>query len=496
MANAFSDEYLNKLLTTIIGFPRETEWIELKGNNKDPRKIGQYISALANSAALHQQPAGYLAWGVHDSNHSIIGTTFDPETEKVGNERLQAWLLRLTDPHVEFSFNIFQVSGKRIVLLQVAPALNATIRFEGVEYIRVDSYKKPLKDHSDHARRLWRVLDRTTFEDGIAYGQADDDTVLDLIDYASYFDHMDRKLPQNRTGILASLAADKLIQKGPTGEWDVTNLGAILWAKTLSSFPTLSRKAVRVVQYRGKNRVSTVREQVGVRGYASGFEGIIDYIQNLLPQNEVIGQALRTSVPLYPDLAVRELVANALIHQDLTERGTGPMIEIFDDRIEITSPGTPLVEPLRFVDAPPRSRNEAVASHMRRIGVCEERGSGWDKVASEIELYQLPAPLIEIPEPHTRVVLLGPRPLKDMDKAEKIRAVYLHSCLRHVTREHTTNTSVRDRFKIEQKNSATASRLLNDTVEAGLITPYDPTAARSQMRYEPFWAAGDERTSI
>ena len=198
-------------------------------------------------------------------------------------------------------------------------------------------------------------------------------------------------------------------------------------------------------------------------------------------------------MPLYPDLAVRELVANALIHQDFTERGTGPMIELFDDRLEVTSPGRPLVDPLRFVDAPPRSRNEAVAAMMRRIGVCEERGSGWDKIASQIELHQLPAPLVETPQEYTRVVLFGPRPLRAMDKGERVRAVYLHACLRHVTRQMTTNTSVRERFKIEQRNSATASRLIAEAVGAGMLAPYDPAAARSQMRYQPYWAAGEHR---
>ncbi len=57
------------------------------------------------------------------------------------------------------------------------------------------------------------------------------------------------------------------------------------------------------------------------------------------------------------------------------------MVEIFDDRIEITNPGEPLVDTQRFIDTPPKSRNETLASMMRRFRICEERGSGIDSEA-------------------------------------------------------------------------------------------------------------------
>jgi ATP-dependent DNA helicase RecG len=130
-----------------------------------------------------------------------------------------------------------------------------------------------------------------------------------------------------------------------------------------------------------------------------------------LPANEVMEQALRKSVPVFPEVAVRELTANALIHQDFFVTGTGPMVEVFDDRIEITNPGEPLVDTQRFVDTPPKSRNESLASLMRRVRICEERGSGIDKVASQVEVFKLPAPLFERPEGFTRVVLFAHKPL-------------------------------------------------------------------------------------
>jgi ATP-dependent DNA helicase RecG len=209
---------------------------------------------------------------------------------------------------------------------------------------------------------------------------------------------------------------------------------------------------------------------------------------NLLPSNEVMGVALRKVVPMFPELAVRELVANALIHQDFYQTGTGPMIEIFPNRMEITNPGLPLVKTERFLDSPPKSRNETLASFMRRIGVCEERGSGIDKVVHLTETYHLPAPLFEETDEHTRVVLFAHRSLNDMDKDDRIRATYLHSCLKYVERDLMINGSLRERFGIEPQNSATASRIIKETLDAGKIKPYDEEASRKFMKYVPWWA--------
>ncbi len=171
-------------------------------------------------------------------------------------------------------------------------------------------------------------------------------------------------------------------------------------------------------------------------------------MQNLLQSNEVMGRALRKTMPMFPELAVRELIANAIIHQDFHIGGTAPMIEIFDNRMEITNPGLPLVKTDRFLDCPPRSRNEALASFMRRIGVCEERGSGVDKVVIQAELFQLPAPVFETTEEHTGAVLFSYKALKDMDKEEKILACYMHAGLRYIQRDLMTNATLRGRFGI------------------------------------------------
>lgn len=490
-----SADYLASLVRELCALPRETEWVEFKVNDAEPEAIGEYISALANTAALVGKAFAYLVWGVRDNDHEVLGTTFDPYEARVGNEALENWLLRLLEPKIDFRFFPVDLDGRRVIVLEIRRAARHPVRFSGQEFIRVGTYKKKLKDFPEKERALWRVFDRTPFEEGIAVERAEGDEVLRLLDYPAYFDLLQRSLPADRQGILEALADDRLIRKGEAGGWDITNLGAILFAKRLDTFHGLRRKAMRVIQYRGDGRTETLKEQEGARGYASGFEGLIGYINGVLPANEVIEQALRRSVPMFPELAIRELVANALIHQDFFVTGAGPMVEIFSDRVEITSPGEPLVDTQRFVDTPPRSRNEALASLMRRFRICEERGSGIDKVVFQVELFQLPAPLFEKPEGFTRAVLFAHKPLSAMDRADRVRACYLHACLRYVMRQPMTNSSLRERFGIDDKNTATASRILGEAVESGLIVIADPDVGTRIRRYLPYWAAPRPRPS-
>lgn len=268
----------------------------------------------------------------------------------------------------------------------------------------------------------------------------------------------------------------------------VTVLGAILFATRLGDFDAgLARKAVRFIAYDGKNRAATVTHRHdGQKGYAVGFEGLVDYINGLLPKNEHIGSALRKAHALFPELAIRELVANALIHQDMTVTGAGPQIELFSDRIEISNPGAPLVKADRMIDLPPRSRNEALASLMRRMGICEEQGSGLDKVLEQVELFQLPPPLFRAEENSTQAVLYGPRGFAAMTPEERVRACYFHAVLRFLGGDKMKNASLCTRLGIAPKNAAQATAVINKTLEAKLIRVSDPDHPRAG--YVPHWA--------
>lgn len=479
---------LQGLLRELCKLSAETEWVEFKNNKDEPEMIGEYISALANSAALFGKQTGYVVWGVKDEDHSVVGTKFKPSEIQHKQQELESWLLQKISPKIFFQFYEFlSEENLPVVILEIQAATHTPVQFDGTEFIRIGSYKKKLREFSERERALWRVFDKTPFEKQAAAENFTDDAVLKSLEYTAYFELTNQSLPEGREGILSALEADKLIVRASNGYWIITNLGALLFAKQLKTFQHLGRKGVRLILYKGNSRVQTIREIEGKKGYAVGFENLIEVIKTLLPENEEIGKAFRKQVPMFPDLSIRELVANALIHQDFSITGTGPMIEVFDSRMEITNPGIPLVSTERFLDAPPQSRNETLASFMRRINICEERRTGIDKVITESELYQLPAPSFELSDRHTRIVLFSYKSFSEMDKEDRIRACYQHCCLRYVNREHMNNTSLRDRLGIDLKNSAMVSRVIKDTLNANLIKPYDSEAGTKAMRYIPHW---------
>lgn len=483
-----NDNTLNRLPQELLALSGETEWLEFKCNYANPAEIGEYLSAIANAAALHRKDKGYLIWGVDGATRQVRGTMFRPRQTRKGNEELENWLGRLLQPRLDFRIHELTHEGKAVVIFEVPAAGYMPVRFSGEEFIRVGSYKKKLKDYPDKEKALWAFFRHETFETGLARRSATADEVLQLIDYPTFFELLGQKLPENRTGILDRLRRERVIVEAGSEQFDITNLGAILFARRLNQFEALARKAVRVVLYKKTDRIETLKERLGEKGYAVGFEGLLGYINDQLPRNEQIGQALRREVRMYPEIAIRELVANALIHQDFSITGTGPMVEIFADRIEITNPGTPLIDTLRFIDEPPRSRNEALASLMRRLNICEERGSGVDKVISQVELFQLPAPDFQVTSTHTKAVLFAPKKLAQMDQADRIRACYQHACLCWVSNKTMTNATLRQRFGIAEANAAMASRIIRETVEARLIKRSDPESkSRKHAQYVPFW---------
>ena len=386
-------ENLDKLVNELRKLPTETQWLEFKHNNYTPDMIGKDISALANSASLYEKSCAYMLWGIDDETHEIVGTDYDLQTLKKGNQELENWLRSLLSKNADFEFHTVQMAEeKRVGVLIIYKATNQTVMFDKVDYIRVGSYTKRLSEYPAMQAQLWDKIRNSRFEERYAKQDLRLEDALRMLDYSVYFDNCGIIQPTDFAGVAHYMQQDEIVVRQDNGLYAITNLGAILFAKHLSEFPRLSRKAVRIVQYEGNNRLSMLKENIGNKGYAVGFEGLMKFVEALIPTQEPIVGALRENRSAYPILAIREAVANALIHQDFSISGTGPVIEIFEKRIEITNSGTPLVDVRRIIDNPPKSRNEKLASLMRRLRMCEELGSGWDKIVSSCEFAQLPAP--------------------------------------------------------------------------------------------------------
>jgi ATP-dependent DNA helicase RecG len=303
-----------------------------------------------------------------------------------------------------------------------------------------------------------------------------------LLDTQTFFELLKLPYPTDRAGVLERLVGEKLIDH-LDGSFSIRRIGGLLMARRMHDFPDLSRKAVRVIVYYGVSKLQTRLDQIFTRGYAVGYQDLVQSIYAQLPQNEVIEHALRKELKLVQDVIIRELLANALIHQDFTCTGASVMIEIYSDRVEISNPGEPLVPVERFIDGY-QSRNERLADLMRRLGICEEKSSGIDRVVDAAEVYQLPAPDFQAGFLRTIVTMFGPRPFDQMDRNNRVRACYQHCALKWVMSERMTNQTLRERFRLGEEKAAVTSQVIAATIEANLIKPDGSVgASRKFARY-------------
>ena len=352
------------LINELLAQPAETAWLEFKGRNADPEMIGKRCSALSNAARLEGRDFAYLIWGVEDETHAILGTDFNPDTKKIGGQVLPLWLANSLQPSIAFSFRTVQHTDGRLVLLEIPAATGAPVAFNGVPYIRIGSATPKLTDYPLRYQQLIERLQPYRWEQGIARQYASGDEVLNLLDYSQYFRLTKQPLPDNRSGIFDKLEADRLIMRDVGERWNITNLGAILFATRLSDFDAgLARKAVRFVAYGGKNRAATVTHRHdGQKGYAIGFEGLVSYLNDLLPKNErdfsyrccKLLQQVKVSVedvtphtPNSPDHDIRrlqngtgKLVRTKIGKSHLRRRKPGRVKRLFDEYMVVTHRGS------------------------------------------------------------------------------------------------------------------------------------------------------------
>lgn len=295
-------------------------------------------------------------------------------------------------------------------------------------------------------------------------------------------------VPMDAAGYAHYLEEEGIIVKQDNGLYAITNLGAILFAKKLNDYPRLGRKAIRIVQYEDNSRLTILKEETMTEGYATSLENAVRYVNMLLPSKEDVNSIRMITTSSFPLPAIREAIANAIIHQDLFVSGAGPIVEMFANRVEVTNPGVPLVEISRIVDNPPKSRNEKLASLMRRMKMCEELGRGWDRMVISCELQRLPVPKIQIYQDATKVTLFSHLEFSSIAAEDKMWATYMHACVKYIEGDVLTNSSLRERFGLKETYAGSVSRLIKDTMEKKWIKPLDPTTARRYMKYIPSWA--------
>lgn len=436
-------------------------------------KLCKYCVAIANEGG------GHLLFGVADKPpRPVVGSAAANDPLGMAEKLFEALGFRVDVEAVAHP------AGRVVVFHIPGRPRGTAYHLDGAYLMRSGEELVPMSE--DQLRRIFAEGGPDWLEEYSREG-LDAQLVVELLDTQTFFELLQLPFPTDRAGVLERLQQERLIDVFPTG-YSIRRICALLLARRLADFPDLARKAPRVIIYNGNSKVSTKLDQIGTKGYAVGYQALVRFIMGQLPQNEVVEDALRKEVKLVPEIAIRELTANALIHQDFRMGGASMMVEIYSDRVEISNPGEPIVPVERFIDGY-QSRNERLADLMRRMHICEEKGSGVDKVIQAAELYQLPAPKLHTGYRRTVVSLFGPRDFEAMDRDDRVRACYQHSALKWVMAERMTNQSLRERFHLPETKSSIVSQIIAAAIEAGVIKPDEKVgASRKFARYLPFWA--------
>ncbi|OGX41733.1 MAG: hypothetical protein A3C53_08680 [Omnitrophica WOR_2 bacterium RIFCSPHIGHO2_02_FULL_68_15] len=472
------------LESTLAPVPHESNELDWKlTTSEDTARLVEHLSAFANHPG-----GGFLAFGI-DATGQIQGVT-DRDVAKI-LQKLGNAVREGLDPPQTIDHVADSRLGHEILLVCVPESQRKPVhlRGKGIEWSYLRSGGQTRKMSRQEIANAILASRQARYEELEALAcQASD--VLELLDAERILQLLGVPTGGGSSAIIEQLVNQKLLYRH-NGGYAATNLGAIAAARDLRRFPGKERFPVRVVKYHGTSRIETETEKEFPAGYGVGFQALIRYIMDQLPTSEIIQDALRKNAAIYPEITIRELVANALIHRDCTITRTNPMVEIFADRMEILNPGPllPSIRVERLIDSAPESRNELLASLMRRMGICEERGSGIDKALFAVELYGLPPLKFESGPNAFRVTLYSPKRFPRMTHGERLDACYQHCCLRFVSGEFMTNASLRRRLGLKDGQYATAWRVIEAAEDRKLIKPRDlRSASKRYASYVPFWA--------
>lgn len=455
--------------------PSETQHLEFKEARTqfDLRRLREYCVALANEGG------GHLLFGVTDIRpRAVVGTQAFPDTVGTAERLYQS---------LGFRVNVFEVDHPqgRVLVFEIPSRPRGTAyHLEGRYLMRSGSSLVPMSE--DRLRAVFAEGKEHWLYEISARGLSCED-VTSKLDTVRLFELLKLPQPNSEELRLERMINERLIVRD-AGGYGITHLGHLLLARDLLPFEAVSSKSPRVITYAGQSKVETIREHPVTRGYAAGFDDLVQSVELQTPAREVIGRAQRRDERAYPALAIRELIANALIHQDLNISGTRVMIELYSDRIEISNPGQPELQFERFIDGC-SCRNEPMARLMRRFGLCEDKGSGVDKIICAIEECYLPALEYRVDSVRTTCILRGPRKFAQMTDNDRIRASYQHCCVRYLSEQPMTNQSLRERFRLEERQHGSVSNVIAATMPMGQIKMDSATAhSKRYARYLPFWA--------
>ena len=477
----WKEKAIKTLQSSLKPVPSELNDLDWKSDlSPKSDKLAQHISAFAN-----QSGGGFLVFGVNDDGTLFSVTQNDANSivERLGNIAISS----LNHPIViEHAF--IEYEGYSLLFVYIPEHKDKPVHIKGGDlfnsYCRSAGLTVKMPQHL--VRIQAGISQGVPYELQIAMDHLTPDYVLQALHYQKAFEILGREVPSTKEPIL-NIMREYHFCGFTSNHWHITNLGALLFANNLRDFSFLGGKSLIIRKFFGTNNLDMDFDRISNLGYAIDFHDSIDFIMKHTHKGE-IRDIRRTYDYIYPKDAIREFVANALIHQDFTHPGSQIAVEIFTDRLTITNPGEPLNDVNLLIHLPPKSRNELLANTMYLLNFCEKRGSGINKAYEAIEQKGNPAVKFRKSEVHTQVILFPVKDFREMTKSERINVCYQHACLLFKKNVPITNQSLRDRFHVSKGKSKAISFIISDALEMGLIKPYNENSeSRKFASYIPYY---------
>lgn len=363
------------LIDRLRSLPTETEWFELKRNRYEPQQLGEYLSALANAACLSGQPRGYLVFGIDDTSHVVVGTSFDPySTKGKGNQDLLPWLAAGLRPNTGFEPHVVAHPDGRVVLFEIGPACGEPVGFYGTPYIRVGTSKTELGKHPEKARALWTRGSDWSAQVCQTASLAD----LDPDAVAKAREQFVVKHP-GQAATVASWDDTTFLNKARVlKQGAVTNTALLLLGRPESA--TLLSPAVAKISWILKDASN---RELDYEHFGPPFllvgDRLLKRIRNLIVRALPSGTLFPQEIAQYDPWVIREALHNAVAHQDYRRQGRITVVE-FPDRVLVTNVGDFLpgdVETVIRQDAPQALyRNPFLADAMVELNLIDTQGGG------------------------------------------------------------------------------------------------------------------------
>lgn len=384
---------MEQLINKLMALPKETEWVEFKVNRYVAQELGEYISALSNSARLHGKTKGYLVFGIEDETHAVAGTSLKPKQVKVGNEELENWLATQLSPRIDFKIHEFFYLGKRIVLFEIDAAQNIPVKFKGTAYVRVGTYKKKLPDFPEKERKIWLKTPERDWSAEICKEAA----IFDLDGNAVVRARIEYKKKNPRLSEEVDSWDDEtfLNKARITIDGRITNAAIILLGKPEASHhlsPALAQ--ISWILQEDKDTPPKDYEHF-TPPFLLNVDRIFEKVRNLKYRYLPDGTLFPIEITQYDPWVIREALHNCIAHQDYSLRGRVNVIEMPDSLI-FSNMGSFIPGDIETVirrNSPPEIyRNPFLAQAMVNLNMIDTIGSGIKKMYQIQKLRYFPMP--------------------------------------------------------------------------------------------------------